>query len=95
MNINLPVEASIIIVSDYTIIGYIPKGNSIFHTTGLQKELDKISNNYRERRIPLNHLEKLITELLHKHWRKEWKEKVNQAKLRKGVLCKTANIKVE
>ncbi|PYF04006.1 nuclease-related domain-containing protein [Ureibacillus chungkukjangi] len=93
MNINLPVESSVIIVSDYTIIGSIPKGHSIFHASGLQTELDKLFNNYRERRIPLNLFEKLKTELMHQHQRKEWKAKVNEAKLRKGVLCKNCEYK--
>ena len=90
---HLPVEAAVIIVSDYTIIGAIPKGNSIFHASGLQTELDKLFNKHQERRVSVGQLEKLKTELMNIHQRKDWKAKVNVRKLRKGVLCKGCEYK--
>ncbi|QCR31365.1 hypothetical protein [Lysinibacillus sp. SGAir0095] len=89
----MPVETSIIIVSDYTIIGAIPKGHSIFHASGLQTELEKLFNKHREPNISLNQFEMLKTDLMNHHQRKDWKAKVNPTKLRKGVLCKKCDYK--
>lgn len=87
-HMNLPIEFAVIIVSDYTIIGSIPKGAPIFHASGLQTELNKLSHKHREPKISRSQFEKLKTELLNMYQRKEWKAKVDVSKLRKGVLCK-------
>lgn len=91
LKMSLPVESSIIIVSDYTIIGTIPAGISIFHASGLQIELDKLFNKHREPKISLDQFERLKTGLLNMHQRKNWKAKVEVGRLRKGVLCKNCD----
>ncbi|MFC7685884.1 nuclease-related domain-containing protein [Ureibacillus sp. GCM10028918] len=93
LKIDLPTEVSIIIVSEYTIIGSIPKGISIFHASGLQTELDKLINKHRERGITPNQLDTFKMELMSIHQRDEWKSKVNPSKLRKGVLCRNCDYK--
>ncbi|MDN4492049.1 nuclease-related domain-containing protein [Ureibacillus aquaedulcis] len=93
LRMNLPVEYSIIIVSDYTIIGSIPKSISIFHANGLQTELDKLFNKHQGRGISLGQFEKIKTELLNIQQPKEWKAKVETKRLQKGVLCKKCDYK--
>jgi len=91
--LNLPVEYAVIFVSDYTIIGSIPKGAPIFHASGLQTELDKLFNKHRESSLSSPQLEKLKIELLNMHQCKQWKAKVDVRRLRKGVLCKSCDYK--
>ena len=88
LQMNLPVEIAVIIVSDHTIIGLIPKGAPIFHASGIQTELDKLFDKHRERIVSQGQIEKLKTELMNMRQRKDWKAKADVRKLRKGVLCK-------
>ncbi len=93
LRMNLPVECAVIFVSDYTIIGAIPKGAPIFHASGLQTELDKISQKHRERKLSTSQFEKLKTVLMNMLHRKDWQAKIDVKILRKGVLCKNCDYK--
>ena len=93
INIKLPIEYAIIIVKDSTIIGTVPQDIPIFHASGLQSELERITNKHREKKISPHHVEKIKIDFMNMYHRKVWKPKVNPNKLRKGVLCHKCDFK--
>lgn len=93
ININLPIEYAIIIVNDSTIIGSVPKDTPIFHASGLQMELEKLTIKHNKRKITSHEVERIKVELMNLYQRKDWKPKLNPNKLRKGVLCRKCDFK--
>lgn len=89
----LPIECGIVVVSDSTIIGSIPNGISIFHSSGLHAELNRLFGKYKGRPISLQQLEYVKNELVNRHSPKRWKPNINSEKLRKGVLCEKCEYK--
>lgn len=92
-NIPLPIEPAIIIVNDSTFIGDTPKEIPIFHSSGMQSEIDRLLNKHNAHKIKPSQTDKLQMEVVNSYRRRYWKPKVNSSKLRKGVLCKNCGYK--
>ena len=93
LKLKLPIETAIVIANDSTIIGLVPRDYSIFHASGIQRELNKLFSKYSKRSVSLQQLELLKNDLLSGYEQKKWKPKIESKKIKKGVLCPNCDYK--
>ncbi|RHW40064.1 NERD domain-containing protein [Lysinibacillus yapensis] len=93
IGISIPIEYAIVIVSDSTIIGSVPREVSIFHASGLHAEVSRLLGKYKEKQITALQLNYVMKDLMKRHSPKSWKPKIDFSKLRRGVLCEKCEYK--
>ncbi|WP_107941961.1 nuclease-related domain-containing protein [Metasolibacillus fluoroglycofenilyticus] len=82
---NLPVLYAIVFSHPKTIIGHIPKGEPIFHCSGLEFHIRKLLAQHNTAQLTSTEL--LTTKLMQMHTIKKPQLQIEQTKIRTGVLC--------
>lgn len=91
---NLPVEYAIVFAHPKTIIGHIPRGEAIFHRSGLEFHIRKLLARY-EFQVSSGELTHLKNELLARHMIYEPKLNIDRERVVRGVLCRHCDYRVK
>lgn len=91
---NVPVEYAIVFANPKTIIGRIPRGEAIFHKSGLEFHIRKLLAQYKPR-LSSEQLAHLKNGLLAKHMIYEPKITIDKKRVRRGVLCQRCEYRVK
>lgn len=90
----LPIETSVIVAKNSSIIGDIPGTVSIFHRSGLQSKLNGLLQKYSKVSMSDEQYKSFQMKLIDMYHQKKWRPNLNNKNIRKGVLCKNCDYKI-